>query len=151
MLIIADESKLYLVEFYGRKNLEQEISLLTSKRTIITGETKATLSVKKELELYFKGKLKHFSTPIHLQGTPFQKCAWNALLNIPYGSTINYGEQAANIDNPKGFRAVANANSKNQFAIIVPCHRVINKCGKLGGYAGGIEKKKWLLHHELNI
>ncbi len=97
---------------------------------------------------YFKGKLREFNTPIHLMGTSFQAQVWNQLLKIPYGETRSYLEQAKAIKKETAYRAVANANGANQLAIIIPCHRIINNNGKLGGYGGGTEKKKWLLEHE---
>ena len=78
-------------------------------------------------------------------GTPFQQKVWASLQKIPYGKTISYAKLADNIDQPTAFRAVANANGKNPFSIIVPCHRVISSDGKLGGYTGGVDKKVYLL------
>ena len=106
-------------------------------------------SVKQEIELYFAGKLKNFKTPIRISGTDFQKKAWEALMKIPYGTTRSYKEQASIIGKASAFRAVANANGSNQFAIIIPCHRIINNDGNLGGYGGGLHRKKWMLGFEL--
>ncbi|ASG67464.1 hypothetical protein fh0823_00640 [Francisella halioticida] len=92
--------------------------------------------------------MKNFSIPLKLTGTEFQKQVWQELLNIPYGETISYQQEAINIGKPTAFRAVANANGKNLLPIIIPCHRVINANGKLGGYTGGLEKKKLLLKLE---
>jgi O-6-methylguanine DNA methyltransferase len=101
-----------------------------------------------ELDLYFKGGLREFKTPLRMTGTPFQIQVWNALRNIPFGETCSYKEVASMIQNPKACRAVGLANGSNPFAIIVPCHRVIQADGSLGGYSSGLERKKWLLNHE---
>ena len=82
------------------------------------------------------------------EGTEFQKKVWNALVKIPYGKTLSYLEFSKQIGDPKAIRAVANANGKNPIWIVVPCHRVIGSDGSLTGYAGGIDRKKWLLNHE---
>jgi len=73
---------------------------------------------------------------------------WEELQKIPFGETCSYAELAATIGKPSAFRAVANANGANQFAIVIPCHRVINSNGELGGYGGGLPRKKWLIAHE---
>lgn len=104
--------------------------------------------LKNELELYFAGKLKTFTTPLHMEGTPFQRQVWRALQQIPYGQTASYKEIATAIGKPTAFRAVAMANKRNPFPIIIPCHRVIHANGDLCGYNGGVKKKRWLLQHE---
>lgn len=106
------------------------------------------LQVEKELSEYFSGKRKSFSIPLAPEGTDFQKQAWKALEKIPYGETRSYKEEALLAWNPKAIRAIGWANNKNPIVIIVPCHRVIGADGKLVGYGGGIERKKWLLEHE---
>jgi AraC family transcriptional regulator of adaptative response/methylated-DNA-[protein]-cysteine methyltransferase len=153
MIAIADEHVLYLLEFVDGRGVDREIEKLcaTKNATIITSSTTPIESVKIELAAYFNGNLKQFTTPIYMMGTPFQQCVWKALKNIPYGETKSYGEQAATIGNKTAFRAVANANGANQLAIIIPCHRVINSNGKLGGYGGGINRKQWLLDFEKSI
>lgn len=152
MLAIADEHTLHLLEFVDSRGLLREVVQLRKKTnsTIILGETAPILSIEKELNLYFKGKLKEFKTPLNFLGSPFQKQAWTALKKIPYGETRSYLEQAKSINAPYAFRAVARANGANQIAIVIPCHRVINANGALGGYAGGLTRKQWLLQHEKN-
>lgn len=113
-------------------------------------ETPLVLRCRKELEEYFQGKRMEFSVKLDIQGSDFQKKCWKALCEIPYGETISYGEQAENIGNPKAVRAVGGANSKNPIGIIVPCHRVIGKSGKLTGYASGVWRKEYLLNLEKN-
>ena len=104
-----------------------------------------------QLDAYFRGKLKHFTIPLALHGTTFQKLVWESLSAIPYGDVVCYQDIANAIGNPKAFRAVGMANNKNPISIIIPCHRVIGKQGSLVGYAGGLERKQWLLSHERAI
>ena len=111
-------------------------------------ETKLILKTISEIKEYLEGKRKEFDIPIKLQGTKFQKKVWNELLKIPYGETCSYKDIAIRINNKKGVRAVGMANHNNPIAIIVPCHRVIGKNGKLVGYAGGIDIKSKLLEIE---
>jgi len=102
-----------------------------------------------ELSEYFDGKRKKFNIPIQLSGTQFQLKAWDALNKIPYAKTVSYSEQAKISGNPKATRAIGNANNANPISIIVPCHRVIGKSGKLVGYGGGLDRKNYLLDLEL--
>lgn len=150
MLAISDEDALYLLDFVDRRSLERNIARLvgTTKSNIVPGKTKPLLSIEKEITSYFKGELHLFETPIYSVGSPFQKSAWDTLLRIPYGETRSYAEQASSIGKPSAYRAVANANGANQLAIVIPCHRIINSNGMLGGYGGGPSRKAWLLHHE---
>jgi methylated-DNA-[protein]-cysteine S-methyltransferase len=103
---------------------------------------------RRELDLYFAGKLTAFTVPVAPRGTVFQRKAWAALQKIPYGVTRTYGQQATAIGSPKAFRAVGLANGKNPVAIIIPCHRVIGASGSLTGFGGGIERKQYLLDLE---
>ena len=102
----------------------------------------------KQMSEYFSGKRKKFDLPLYFEGTEFQKSVWNELRKIPYGTTVSYKNIAEGINNEKAVRAVGNANNKNKIMIIVPCHRVIGKNGKLVGFAGGLDKKEFLLEHE---
>jgi methylated-DNA-[protein]-cysteine S-methyltransferase len=101
-----------------------------------------------ELDAYFAGTLQEFTVPLKPQGTTFRKRVWDALREIPYGQTINYGMLAKKIGNPKAARAVGGANHHNPIAIIIPCHRVIGADGKLTGFGGGLDVKAFLLDHE---
>lgn len=101
-----------------------------------------------QLERYFAGELQAFDLDLAAPGTAFQRKVWTALCAIPYGETISYGQLAQRIGQPSAARAVGLANGQNPIAIIVPCHRVIGASGALTGYAGGIERKRWLLAHE---
>jgi methylated-DNA-[protein]-cysteine S-methyltransferase len=104
----------------------------------------------RQLRAFFAGKLREFDLPLKPRGTPFQQRVWRELCGIPYGETISYGELARRVGNPAASRAVGLANGANPIAIIIPCHRVIGASGKLTGYGGGIEKKRWLLDFEHN-
>ena len=151
MIAIADDDHLYLLEFTDRRGLEKEIDMLRKKvkaAILPGGANKIIALLRVELADYFEGKLEQFTVPMTFLGSHFQQQVWGALQNIPYGTTLSYLEQAKNIANPKATRAVANANGANIMAIIVPCHRVIRENGELGGYGGGIERKKWLIQHE---
>ena len=152
MIAIADEKALYLLEFLETRNLVNEVKNLVNKTkaNIIEGESEPINSITKELSRYFAGTLKDFKTPYYLLGSDFQKIVWQGLTQIPYGQTRSYLDQAKILNKPMAVRATANANGKNRLAIIIPCHRVINTNGKLGGYGGGIDNKKWLLEHEMN-
>jgi methylated-DNA-[protein]-cysteine S-methyltransferase len=102
----------------------------------------------RQLDEYFAGRRRAFTLPLALRGTPFQQKVWEQLQQIPYGKTISYAQLAQLVGNPKACRAVGSANGKNPVAIIVPCHRVINNNGGLGGYALGLAMKRWLLELE---
>ncbi len=150
MIAIADENTLYLLEFVDRRGLELEVERLRqkTKSAIIPGDTMPICSIEKELNLYFEGKLNTFKTAIASLGSPFQKHVWEELRKIPPGETRSYAAIAKAVGKPTAFRAVAQANGANQLAIIIPCHRVINANGDIGGYGGGITRKKWLINHE---
>ena len=101
-----------------------------------------------ELHEYFSGTRRSFDIPFKVDGTAFQKKVWKALLDIPYGETRSYRQIAETVGCPKAFRAVGGANHANPICIIIPCHRVVNADGKLGGYDGGLDMKKILLEIE---
>lgn len=103
---------------------------------------------RQELDEYFSGERKSFDVPLLMMGTDFQNRVWQALKNIPYGSTVSYKDIACRVGNPKGVRAVAQAIGANPLSIFVPCHRVAGSDGTLTGYAGGVEAKRFLLQLE---
>jgi methylated-DNA-[protein]-cysteine S-methyltransferase len=122
------------------------------------GATKKPMpAVAEQLDAYFAGEMRGFDLPLDLCGTPLQVAVWRALLEIPYGETASYGEQAARID-PHLFdagvepwqraRVVGAANGRNPISIVVPCHRVIGADGSLTGYGGGLDRKRTLLDLE---
>ena len=152
MIAIADKVGLYLLEFVDRRGLELEVERLRlrTKAAIIPGITDPIKSITLELASYFEGTLTDFKTPLHILGSPFQKLFWDELMRIPYGQIRSYMAQAKAkaIGKATAYRAVANANGANQLAIVIPCHRIINSNGELGGYGGGITRKQWLIDHE---
>jgi len=101
-----------------------------------------------ELQEYFSGSRNSFSIPLKLNGSDFEQQVWNELMNIPYGQTISYEHLAVQLGDLKKIRAAGRANGKNPIAIVVPCHRVIGKDGSLVGYAGGLDRKEFLLNLE---
>ena len=111
-------------------------------------ESELTERCKSQLNEYFHSKRKDFDLPLDQSGTDFQKQIWQGLITIPFGKSASYKDIANLANNPKAVRAVGAANGKNPISIIVPCHRVIGSNGKLTGYAGGLDRKKWLLSHE---
>lgn len=104
--------------------------------------------LEQQLHEYFYQHANFFQLPLAPHGTPFQQQVWQQLQAIPHGETRSYGQLAAALGKPKGAQAVGQANGANPIAIIIPCHRVIQGDGSLGGYAGGLERKQWLLTHE---
>lgn len=152
MFVCATENGICLLEFTDRRMLETEFADLQKRlnAVILAGENEHTKQLKQELDEYFKGNRTKFDVPLETPGTEFQNEVWAALHEIPSGETRSYQEQADTIGNPKAVRAVARANGMNRIAIVIPCHRVIGKDGSLTGYAGGLERKRWLLEHESN-
>lgn len=104
--------------------------------------------VVEQLDEYFAGRLRKFDVAIGLSGTPFQLRVWNALSELDYGQTVSYGRLAEMIGSPTAIRAVGAANGRNRLSIVVPCHRVVGASGSLTGYAGGVDRKRWLLRLE---
>lgn len=112
----------------------------------------ATLrTAREQLQAYFAGELLEFNLPLAQDGTPFQQRVWTELRKIPYGTTISYAELARRVGQPGAARAVGSANGRNGIGIIIPCHRVIAADGTLGGYGGGLDRKRWLLEHEREV
>ena len=146
MVAVGDSEALFLLEFEDSSQLERLCQNL--RATIHSGRAESVDAVENELELYFEGKLTQFQTPLVLTGTDFQKRVWLELRKIPFGETRSYLDLAVAIGKPTAFRAVALANGANRFPILIPCHRVIRHCGSLGGYSGGIDRKRRLLDLE---
>lgn len=118
--------------------------------TIIDKEKPILKLAKQQLVEYFAGKRKSFDLPVELTGTTFQKKVWQSLVQIQYGTTQSYQEQAVSIQSPSSYRAVGRANGLNPLCIVLPCHRVVASTGALTGYAGGLKAKKYLLDLESN-
>jgi AraC family transcriptional regulator of adaptative response/methylated-DNA-[protein]-cysteine methyltransferase len=150
MMAAATDKGICLLEFVDRRMLETQIKILRKRlnANVIPGSSPHFATLKKQLEQYFVGTRQTFDLPLVLPGTPFQQKVWQTLQTIPYGETRSYQRQAEILKNPQAVRAVAKANGDNRIAIIIPCHRVIGKSGKLVGYAGGLWRKQHLLNHE---
>lgn len=150
LLLGATDEALCLLEFADRRALESQIKTLRTRfeAAVVPGENAHIKETRRQLKSYFAGKLRDFSVPIDYPGTVFQQAVWRQLLNIPYGRTISYEELAKAVGRPGAQRAVGTANGCNRIAIIIPCHRVVNKSGKLGGYGGGLWRKQLLLDLE---
>ncbi|HEX6942214.1 MAG TPA: methylated-DNA--[protein]-cysteine S-methyltransferase [Gemmatimonadaceae bacterium] len=149
LIAAATDGGLCLLEFRDREMLETQVAKVRARvGPTIVGSHKILEQVRSELEEYFDGARREFSIPLIYPGTPFQVKVWTALRALPYGGTISYEELARRIGAPAGQRAAGHANGQNPIAIIIPCHRVINKGGKLGGYGGGLWRKQVLLDLE---
>lgn len=152
MLCLTDDEYLYLLEFEDRRGLEREIEALRTKYNfrIIYGQTAINQQVEKQLNEYFRGERTEFALPLSYDGSPFQKEVWKILTTIPYGETMSYQQIAELLGDRRKVRAVGRANGSNKIAIVIPCHRVIGSNGNLTGYAGGLERKQYLLDLEMN-
>ena len=128
------------IQFLSKNS--KNISLSKSEKPLVLVEAE------KQLKEYFNRQRKHFSLPLFLPGTSFQQQVWKTLQEIPFGETRSYQEIAQTVGSPKASRAIGMANHRNPLPIVIPCHRVIQKNGDLGGYAGGVEVKRFLLLHE---
>lgn len=140
--IFADSNAIFRIEF---------INILRDENLVNHGDKKEnhlTQKGKQQLEQYFTGDRIEFDLPLAPQGTPFRQQAWQALQKIPFGETRYYAQQAELMNNKKAVRAVGAANGANPIAIVIPCHRVIGKNGSLTGYAGGLDRKAWLINFE---
>ncbi len=149
LLIVTDENGvLRAVEFANR---EERMHRLLREHygdyTLHKGAIPATIT--QALDAYFEGDIEVLNDlEVATGGTAFQREVWKALRAIPAGATTSYGKLAASLSDAKASRAVGAANGANPISIVVPCHRVIGANGALTGYAGGLERKKWLLDHE---
>lgn len=147
MYIDYIDSPLGTLEFKAsEKGITQVIFSGEEKEPVNANEI--TETCKKQLLEYFNGERQVFDIPLDPKGTEFQKLVWLALSKIPYGEVYTYLDIAKMVNKPKGSQAVGGANGRNPITLIVPCHRVIGTNGSLTGYAGGIERKLWLLEHE---
>ncbi|MFT4534794.1 MAG: AraC family transcriptional regulator of adaptative response [Saprospiraceae bacterium] len=150
MFACATEKGICLLEFTDRRMLETEFEDLQRRldAIILLGENEHLRQLKKEMKEYFGKKRMTFDVKLDTPTTPFRQQVWEKLVEVPFGQTASYKEQAIKLGNVKAVRAVANANGHNRVAIVIPCHRVIGSDGSLTGYAGGLDRKKWLLQHE---
>lgn len=125
-----------------------EIRFIADNEETTASPSALTKQAVAQLSAYFAGTLSEFDLPLAGSGTAFQQQVWQQLSRIPYATTCSYADIAKAIANSKAVRAVGAANGRNPIAIVVPCHRVIGANGTLTGYAGGLDKKAWLLKHE---
>jgi len=146
----ATSQGICFLEFTDRRMLEAQVTTLRRrfKCAVLPGSNVHIQQLQKELQEYFAGTRKNFSLKLFYPGSDFQQKVWNALLKIPYGSTTSYEDIARKVGSPKAVRAVGTANGMNRIAIVIPCHRVVNKNGDLGGYGGGLRRKEALLSLE---
>ncbi len=144
---VDEAGALVAVAFPGQEDLSRLAGLgLAADNRLVTDETR-TAAARVQLDGYFSGSRRGFDLAVAPRiGTPFQRRVWQALMRIPYGSTWSYARLAAETGSVA--RAVGSANGANPISIVVPCHRVIGSDGSLTGYAGGLERKRWLLAHE---
>ena len=145
--LLADDDALCAVYFEREERPLPELRALDLVREGATPHPVLEQAAR-ELREYFAGQRQTFTVPLRPSGTPFQLAVWKGLLEIPYGETRSYGEQARALGCPDAVRAVGAANGRNPISIIVPCHRVIGSSGALTGYGGGLPHKRWLLAHE---
>ncbi len=150
MIAGATENGICFLEWHDRGGVER-IKQRVEKRyklPLLPGISKHLDELEKEVAEYFAGRLTRFSVPLDIKGTPFERKTWEQLLAIPYGETRTYGRMADLLGKPRASRAVGRANGANYISIVVPCHRVIESNGGLGGYGGGIKRKRHLLELE---
>jgi AraC family transcriptional regulator of adaptative response/methylated-DNA-[protein]-cysteine methyltransferase len=150
LVTAANREGVCLLEFTDRRALEAQVAQVRKRFdcAVIPGQNDHTRSLIEELGEYFAGRLTEFRTPLVYPATPFQKAVWDGLRQIPYGETLSYEALARAVGAPGAQRAVGRANGQNRICIVIPCHRVINKDGKLGGYGGGLWRKQFLLDLE---
>lgn len=150
MIAGATERGVCFLEWHDRGGVERIKARVTKRydRELVEGDNSHLKLLRKELAQYFEGKLTRFTTPIDVDGTPFEMSVWKQLLMIPCGETRSYGQMAKLLGKPGASRAVGRANGANNVSIVIPCHRVIDSNGNLHGYGGGVWRKKWLLELE---
>ena len=150
MVAVGDQRALYALEYAerGRERSIVERMSESLKAEVLPGKSTATERMSAELACYFRGDQAPFTVPLVRGGSSFQNAVWDALLEIPVGEVRSYADIARRTDQMPALRAVAQAIGDNPFAVVIPCHRVINTGGKLGGYGGGLPRKRWLLEHE---
>lgn len=150
LLVGATSSAVCLLEFSDRRSIEKQITTMQKRlgAAVVPGSNEILDQLASELDEYFAGDRTAFDVPIHAPGTVFQRTVWEALLAIPYGQTRSYEQIAQAVGRPGAQRAVGRANGDNRIAIIIPCHRVVQKNGELRGYGGGLWRKQFLLDLE---
>src|SRR5919199_4244624 len=149
LLAGATDDGVCLLEFGDRRILDAQLeSVRVRLGRVLPGRHRYLDQLRGELAEYFAGDRREFTVPLVYPGTPFQVRVWDALRQIPYGETYSYEKLAWAVGAPGAQRAVGHANGQNRLAILIPCHRVVNKDGGLGGYGGGLKRKQQLLELE---
>ena len=150
LVLGATENAVCLLEFSDPRRLQRQLDSLRRSfdAQLVPGSTALLEALKGQLREYFAASRKSFDLPLDSRGTPFQRKVWDALLEIPYGDTWSYKQLAQRVGDEDASRAVGTANGMNRIAIIIPCHRVVNSNGALGGYGGGLRCKRFLLDLE---
>lgn len=150
LILGATGDAVCLLEFPDRRALEVQIETLRKRfdTPVVPGHNQWTRAAERQLKEYFARRREQFDLPLDYPGTPFQTRVWKQLLKIPYATTISYATLAKRVGSDGACRAVGTANGANRIAIIIPCHRVVNANGKLGGYGGGLWRKQRLLDLE---
>jgi AraC family transcriptional regulator of adaptative response/methylated-DNA-[protein]-cysteine methyltransferase len=150
LMAAATAQALCLLEFADEQSPETRIAALQRVFgcAVVPGRNEHVDHLRAELGEYFAGKLRRFTVKLDYRGTPFQHAVWDELRRIPYGQTASYEDVARRVGRPNAQRAIGMANHRNPIAIVVPCHRVVNKSGALGGYGGGLWRKQFLLDLE---
>jgi methylated-DNA-[protein]-cysteine S-methyltransferase len=142
------ESPIGFIRITGNDDYVFEITFVDKYKQFVSEPPKEVKKCAVQLQAYFSKARKTFDLALKPVGTDFQQSVWNELHQIPFGKTTTYARQAAKLGDLKAIRAVGTANGKNPIPIVIPCHRVIGSDGSMTGYAGGIDKKEWLLRHE---
>jgi len=149
LVAAAVDHGLVLLEFGNEQRIDRQLSLITRDfGPVRLDQHPVIAATDHQLSEYFAGTRQQFTIPLETRGTPFQERVWAALMTIPYGTTVAYADIADQLGISNGQRAVGLANGQNRIAIIIPCHRVIERGGGLRGYGGGLERKKFLLQLE---
>jgi O-6-methylguanine DNA methyltransferase len=150
LVIGASFDAIVLVEFSSQERLDAQFTRLRGQFREGLVHAKASLldALRAQLDEYFASRRRSFDVPLYFGGSDFQHQVWSALRDIPYGETCSYGAIAKRVGDPKAVRAVGAANGLNPIAIVIPCHRVVNANGELGGYGGGLWRKRKLLDLE---
>ncbi|WP_174616152.1 methylated-DNA--[protein]-cysteine S-methyltransferase [Virgibacillus ihumii] len=153
MLLISDGEKIVRIEYGSLSDLDEKMTNWAERYfgdVVFIKKPEIVIKAKGELQEYFQNNRQQFTIPFEFHGTDFQKTVWQALFDtISFGQTKTYKDIAETIGKPKAVRAVGGAVNKNPFSIVVPCHRVVGANGKMVGYNGGLDKKEFLLNHEI--
>jgi O-6-methylguanine DNA methyltransferase len=150
LLAGASHRAVLLLEFTRSHGMEAQLQRIRRRcgTAVVCGSSALTTSLRIQLAEYFAGERREFTVPLEYAGTEFQERVWSVLRMIPYGATWSYLDVATRLGDPDATRAVGSANGMNHIAIVIPCHRVVNANGALGGYGGGLWRKRILLDLE---